>query len=46
VAFTGSANLPWGVAAMLALLLVGSLALRVGSRKLNAEDPDRSPFAG
>ena len=36
-AFTGPENLPWGVAAMIVLLLAGSLALRIGSRKLNAK---------
>jgi hypothetical protein len=36
-AFTGPENLPWGIAAMIVLLLAGSLALRVGSRKLNAK---------
>jgi hypothetical protein len=40
-AFTGPENLPWGIAAMIVLLLAGSLALRIGSRKLNAEDPER-----
>jgi hypothetical protein len=40
-AFTGSDKIPWLAAAMFVLLLVGSLALRIGSRKLNAEDPDR-----
>ena len=39
-AFTGPEKLPWGVAAMILLLLAGSLALRIGSRKLNAEDPE------
>jgi LPXTG-motif cell wall-anchored protein len=41
VAFTGSANVPWLAAAMFVLLLVGSLALRIGSRKATAEDPER-----
>jgi len=41
VAFTGSAKLPWFAAAMFVLLLVGSLALRIGSRKVTAEDHDR-----
>jgi hypothetical protein len=36
-AFTGPENLPWGIAAMIVLLLAGSLALRIGSRKLNAK---------
>ena len=40
-AFTGPENLPWGIAAMILLLLAGSLALRIGSRKLNADDPER-----
>lgn len=35
-AFTGPENLPWGIAAMIVLLLAGSLALRIGSRKLKA----------
>ena len=39
-AFTGPENLPWGIAAMIVLLLAGSFALRIGSRKLNAEDPE------
>ena len=41
VAFTGAEDVPWVAAAMIALLLVGSLALRIGSRKLNTEDPER-----
>jgi len=41
VAFTGSSNVPWFAAAMFVLLLVGSLALRIGSRKATAEDPGR-----
>jgi uncharacterized membrane protein YgcG len=41
VAFTGSTNVPWLAAAMFVLLLVGSLALRIGSRKATAEDPER-----
>ena len=41
VAFTGSSNVPWLVAAMFVLLFVGSLALRIGSRKATVEDPDR-----
>ncbi len=40
-AFTGPENLPWGIAAMMMLLLAGSLALRIGSKKLNAEDQER-----
>ncbi len=40
VAFTGPEDLPWAAGAMIALLLIGSLALRIGSRKLNAEDPE------
>ena len=40
-AFTGSSNIPWLAAAMFVLLLVGSLALRIGSRKATAEDPER-----
>jgi hypothetical protein len=40
-AFTGPENLPWGIAAMIVLLLAGSFALRIGSRKLNAEDLER-----
>ena len=40
-AFTGSANIPWFAAGMFVLLLVGSLALRIGSRKATAEDPER-----
>jgi uncharacterized membrane protein YgcG len=41
VAFTGSTNVPWLAAAMFVLLLVGSLALRIGSRKVTAKDPSR-----
>jgi hypothetical protein len=41
VAFTGPEDFPWVAAAMLALLLIGSLALRIGSKKLNAEDLGR-----
>ena len=41
VAFTGSTNIPWFAAAMFVLLLVGSFALRIGSRKATAEDPER-----
>jgi hypothetical protein len=41
VAFTGSANLPWVAGAMIALLLVGSVALRIGSRKSDVKDPER-----
>ena len=41
VAFTGSTNIPWLAAAMFVLLLVGSLALRIGSRKATAGDPER-----
>ena len=40
-AFTGSSNIPWLAAAMFVLLLVGSLALRIGSRKATAGDPER-----
>ncbi len=40
VAFTGPEDFPWAAGAMIALLLIGSLALRIGSRKLNAEDPE------
>jgi len=40
-AFTGSSNVPWLAAAMFVLLLVGSLALRIGSRKVPARDPER-----
>jgi hypothetical protein len=32
-AFTGSADLPWAAGAMIGLLLAGSVALRIGSRK-------------
>ena len=40
-AFTGSNKLPWLAAAMFVLLLVGSVALRMGSRKVPAEDRER-----
>ena len=40
-AFTGSNNIPWLAAGMLVLLLVGSLALRIGSRKVPVEDAER-----
>jgi hypothetical protein len=40
-AFTGSDNIPWLAAAMFVLLLVGSVALRIGSRKATGEDPER-----
>ena len=40
-AFTGSSNVPWLAAAMFVLLLVGSLALRIGSRKATARDSER-----
>jgi len=40
-AFTGSSNIPWVAGAMLALLLAGSLALRLGSRKPDVENPER-----
>jgi hypothetical protein len=40
-AFTGSSNIPWLAAATFVLLLVGSLALRIGSRKATVEDPER-----
>ena len=41
VAFTGSNNIPWLAAGMFVLLLVGSLALRIGSRKVPVEDAER-----
>ncbi|MDP9299985.1 MAG: hypothetical protein M3P43_03680 [Actinomycetota bacterium] len=40
VAFTGSEDIPWLAAAMMVLLVTGSLALRIGSRRPNPEDPD------
>jgi hypothetical protein len=40
-AFTGSEDIPWLAAGMFVLLLVGSLALRIGSRKVTAKDPSR-----
>ena len=39
-AFTGSEDIPWLAAAMLVLLVAGSLALRIGSRQTDTEDPD------
>ncbi len=40
-AFTGSNKIPWLAAAMFVLLLVGSLALRIGSGKVPVEDRER-----
>ena len=40
-AFTGSSNVPWLAAAMFVLLLVGSLALRIGSGNVPVEDRKR-----
>ena len=40
-AFTGSDNIPWLAVGMFVLLLVGSLALRIGSRKVPVEDAKR-----
>jgi hypothetical protein len=39
-AFTGSEDIPWLAAVMLVLLVAGSLALRIGSKQTDAEDPD------
>ena len=39
-AFTGSEDIPWLAAVMLVLLVVGSLALRIGSKQTDTEDPD------
>ena len=39
-AFTGSEDIPWLAAAMLVLLVAGSLALRIGSKQTDTEDPD------
>ena len=39
-AFTGSEDIPWLAAVMLMLLVAGSLALRIGSKRTDAEDPD------
>jgi hypothetical protein len=39
-AFTGSEDIPWLAAVMLVLLVAGSLALRVGSKQTDTEDPD------
>jgi hypothetical protein len=39
-AFTGSEDIPWFAAAMIVLLVTGSLALRIGSRRTDTEDPD------
>jgi hypothetical protein len=40
VAFTGSEDIPWLAALMLVLLVTGSLALRIGSRRTDTEDPE------
>jgi hypothetical protein len=40
-AFTGTDKIPWLAAAMFVLLLVGSLALRIGSRRVPVEDRER-----
>jgi len=37
-AFTGSEDIPWLAAAMLVLLVIGSLALRIGSRRTEDRD--------
>ena len=39
-AFTGSEDIPWLAAVMLLLLVAGSLALRIGSKQTDTEDPD------
>ena len=39
-AFTGSEDTPWLAAVMLMLLVAGSLALRIGSKQTDTEDPD------
>jgi hypothetical protein len=39
-AFTGSEDIPWFAAVMLVLLVTGSLALRIGSKRTDTEDPD------
>ena len=39
-AFTGSEDIPWLAAVMLVLLVAGSLALRIGSKQTDAEDPE------
>jgi len=39
-AFTGSEDIPWLAAAMIVLLVTGSAALRIGSRRVKPEDPD------
>ena len=39
-AFTGSEDIPWLAAVMLMLLVAGSLALRIGSKRTDTEDPD------
>ena len=39
-AFTGSEDIPWLAAVMLMLLVAGSLALRIGSKQTDTEDPD------
>jgi len=39
-AFTGSEDIPWLAAVMLVLLVAGSLALRIGSKQTDTEDPD------
>jgi hypothetical protein len=40
VAFTGSEDIPWLAAAMILLLITGSLALRIGSRRTDTEGQD------
>ncbi|MGH2679456.1 MAG: hypothetical protein ACRDG8_03075 [Actinomycetota bacterium] len=42
LAFTGPADLPWLLAAMMALLLAGTFALRFGSRSRSARRSDSS----
>jgi hypothetical protein len=39
-AFTGSDDVPWLAAVMLVLLVAGSLAMRIGSKQTDTEDPD------
>ena len=39
-AFTGSEDIPWLAAVMLVLLVAGSLALRIGSKQTDTQDPD------
>jgi hypothetical protein len=39
-AFTGSEDIPWLAAVMLVLLVAGSLAMRIGSKQTDTEDPD------